>query len=261
MTVEIGIAVLFGLIFGSFLNVCIYRLPRDLSVAWPRSRCLACGHRIEAYDNIPVLSYLLLGARCRHCRSGISWRYPAVEILTAGLFGAGVWLWGPTAQAAKFALFAFLLIGMIFSDIETRLLPDEFTKGGIVAGLLIALVVPMKMGLMSVFVPQSWARYVSLLDAAVGAAVVSGAMWSLGYVFAKVRQKEGLGFGDVKMVAMIGAFQGVAPALMTVFLGCIGGTVLGMSYIYLAKKDFSTYELPFGSFLGVAAILISLWTR
>jgi leader peptidase (prepilin peptidase) / N-methyltransferase len=261
LTPEIVIAALFGLLFGSFLNVCIYRLPRDLSVVWPGSRCLACGHGIAAYDNIPVLSYFLLGARCRHCRCAFSWRYPAVEALTGALFGAGVWWWGPTPQAAKFALFAFLLVGMIFSDLETRLLPDEFTKGGIVAGLILSWLVPVKMGMMAVFVPQHLARLVPFLDAVAGAAVVSGAMWGIGYVFSKVRHKEGLGFGDVKMVAMIGAFQGLAPALMTVFLGCVGGTVLGLAYIYLAKKDFSTYEIPFGSFLGAAALGVAFWMR
>ncbi len=261
MTPEIVVAALFGLLFGSFLNVCIFRLPRDLSVVHPRSRCLACGHGIAAYDNIPVLSYFLLGARCRHCRSSIHWRYPVVEAVMAVLFGVGVWAWGPTAHAAKFALFAFLQVGMIFSDLETRLLPDEFTKGGLIAGLLFALFVPMKMGLMGVFLPQSWSRFFPLADAAMGAAVLSGSFWSIAYVYSKVRHKEGLGFGDVKMVAMIGAFQGVAPALMTVFIGCISGTVLGMGYVYFAKKDFGTYEIPFGSFLGAAALIVSVWTR
>ena len=261
MTLELLVAALFGLIFGSFLNVCIFRLPRDLSVVRPRSRCLDCGHGIAAYDNIPVLSYFLLGARCRHCRTAIHWRYPVVEALTAVLFGVGVWVWGPTAQAAKFALFACLQVGMIFSDLETRLLPDEFTKGGILAGLLIALLVPARLGIMGVFLPRSWERFFTLADAAAGAAVLSGAMWGIGYVFSKVRHKEGLGFGDVKMVAMIGAFQGIAPAVMTLFLGCIGGSVLSMGYIYLAKKDFATYEIPFGSFLGVAALIVSIWIR
>jgi leader peptidase (prepilin peptidase)/N-methyltransferase len=259
VTPEVIFAALFGLLFGSFLNVCIYRLPRDLSVVWPGSRCLACGHSIAPWDNIPVLGYVLLGGRCRHCRSAIYWRYPLVEALTAICFGAGVWFWGPTAQAGKFALFSFLLLGMIFADLETRLLPDEFTKGGLILGLLLSLFVPMKMGMMAVFLPQSWSRFFSLADAAVGAAFLSGAFWSLGYVFSKVRHKEGLGFGDVKMVAMIGAFQGVAPALMTAFIGCIGGSVIGLSYIYLAKKDFSTYEVPFGTFLGVAALAVAFW--
>ena len=261
MTFEVVIAALFGLLFGSFLNVCIHRLPRDLSVVWPGSRCLDCRHAISPRDNIPVLSFLLLGARCRHCRSSIHWRYPVVEALTAGLFGAGVWLWGPTPQAAKFGLFAFLLVGMIFSDLETRLLPDEFTKGGIIAGLVVALLVPIKSALMAVFLPRKWAPFVSLADAAIAAALVSGAFWGLAYLHGKVRDKEVLGFGDVKMVAMIGAFLGIAPTLITVTLGCVGGSVLGLAYIYLTKKDFSTYELPFGSFLGVSALLVSLWNR
>lgn len=261
MTPEIVFAALFGLLLGSFLNVCIYRLPRDLSVVWPGSRCLACGHAVEPRDNVPVLSFLWLRGRCRYCRSSIYWRYPVVEALTAALFAGGVWLWGPTAQAAKFALFAFLLVGMIFCDLETRLLPDEFTKGGLAAGLALSLFVPFKMGLMAVFLPERWARWVPIAEAALGAAIVSGAMLGLGYVFSKVRDKEGLGFGDVKMVAMIGAFLGIAPALMTVCIGCVSASVLGIGYIYLAKKDFSTYELPFGSFLGVSALVVAVWTR
>jgi len=261
ITLEIAIAALFGLLFGSFLNVCIFRLPRDLSVAWPRSRCLECNHRILARDNIPVLSYLLLGGRCRHCRSSIHWRYPVVEALTAALFAAGVSKWGPTPDAAKFALFAFLMVGMIFSDLETRLLPDEFTKGGIVAGLLLALVIPLPRELMMLFLPGEWRRFAGLADAAAGATLVSGAMWSVGYIYGKVREREGLGFGDVKMVAAIGAFLGLAPALMTVLIGCTVGTVLGLGYVWLAKKDLATYELPFGTFLGAAALVVAVFLQ
>jgi leader peptidase (prepilin peptidase) / N-methyltransferase len=259
MTLELAIAGLFGLLFGSFLNVCIYRLPRDLSVVWPGSRCLACNHRVAAQDNIPVLSFFLLGGRCRHCRSSIHWRYPVVEALTAALFVAGVWAFGPTPHAAKFAVFAFLMVGMIFSDLETRLLPDEFTKGGIVLGLALSIFIPVKMGLMAVFLPQKWGRLVPLADAAAGAALVSGALWGFAWVYGKVRHKDGLGFGDVKMVAMIGAFLGLAPALMTVLIGCLTGSVVGLIYIHLTKKDFDTYEIPFGSFLGAAALFVAIW--
>lgn len=261
MTLEVVIAVLFGLLFGSFLNVCIYRLPRDLSVVWPGSHCLECGHFLAASDNIPVVSYLLLGGRCRYCRTSIHWRYTLVEALTGLLFGLGVYLWGPTAQAAKFAVFAFLLMGMIFSDLETRLLPDEFTKGGIVLGILISLVVPMKMALAAVFLPRLWGPVASLADSLLGAAFVSGALWGLGAAYSKIREREGMGFGDVKMVAMIGAFLGLAPALMTMFVGCISASVLGLGYIFLTKKDLHTYELPFGTFLGVSALVVAVWAR
>lgn len=261
MTLEIFIAILFGLLFGSFLNVCIYRLPRDLSVVWPGSHCLDCGHFLAPRDNIPVVSYLMLGGRCRYCRTSIHWRYPLVESITAFLFGLGVYLWGPTPEAAKFALFAFLLVGMIFSDLETRLLPDEFTKGGIVLGLLVSLVVPMKMALAAVFLPHGWLPAASLIDSVLGAALMSGALWGLGAAYSMIRQREGMGFGDVKMVAMIGAFLGLAPALMTMFVGCISASVLGLGYIFLTKKDMHTYELPFGSFLGASALLVAVWAR
>ncbi len=247
---EIVVAALFGLVFGSFLNVCIHRWPRDLSIVRPGSHCTACGHSIRPYDNIPVFSYLLLQGRCRHCRSGIHWRYPLVEALTSILFAVAVAVWGPTPAALKFALFAFLQLGMIFSDLETRLLPDEFTKGGIVLGLIAA-----------VLAPQRSSIAFSLLDAAAGAAVCSGSLWAVGWLYSKIRHKEGLGFGDVKMVAMIGAFLGAGPALMALFLGCLLGSAVGLCYIYLAKKDAASYELPFGSFLGVAAIFVAVWMR
>ena len=198
-------------------------------VVWPGSRCLDCGHAIAACDNIPVLSYFLLGARCRHCRSSISWRYPVVEALTGSLVWRRRLVWGPTPQAAKFALFAFLLVGMIFADLETRLLPDEFTKGGIVAGPGISLLVPIKSALMAVFLAQKVCA-VCLADRS-GGGGRPGEWGLLGHRFihGKVRDKEVLGFGDVKMVAMIGAFHGIAPTLMTVTLVAWGAPSWGLA--------------------------------
>jgi len=259
--VTVLIAALAGLLLGSFLNVCVHRWPRDLSVVRPGSGCPRCSHGIAWYDNIPLLSFFALGGRCRHCLASIAWRYPLVEALTAALFAVGVLLWGPTLAAGKFALFAFLQLGMIFSDLETRLLPDQFTKGGILLGLAAAWLVPLRGGFFTWFAWLPDPRLNSLLDSALAAGAVSGALWLIGVIYSKVRAREGLGFGDVKMVAMIGAFLGLAPALMTVFLGCITGSALGLAYIAWKKKDASTYELPFGSFLGAAAIAVALWTR
>jgi leader peptidase (prepilin peptidase)/N-methyltransferase len=259
--IEIAIAVVFGLLFGSFLNVCIYRLPRDLSVVWPGSHCLSCSHTIAPYDNIPVLSYLLLRGRCRHCRSAIYWRYPVVEALTACLFGLGVWMWGPTGPALKFAVFAFLQVGMIFSDYETRLLPDEFTKGGIVLGLIASALVPLKPGIVSMLLPAGQDSRVisSLIESGFTAVFISVVLWVPGQIMSRIRKKEMLGFGDVKMVAMIGAFLGVMPVMATIFVACVAGTVVGVGYIWLSGKDLGTYELPFASFLGAAAILVALF--
>ncbi|MBK5292481.1 MAG: prepilin peptidase [Acidobacteriia bacterium] len=252
------IACIAGLLMGSFLNVCIYRLTRDLSVVWPGSHCINCGHPIAWFDNIPVASFLLLGARCRHCGTRISWRYPVVEALTAVLFMAGFLTFGPAPGAIKFAVFAFLLVGMIFSDLDQRILPDEFTKGGILAGFLLAFLVPLPQGLLSLLLRPIDPRWVSLIESALAAGFASGTLWLVGAIYSKVRHKEGLGFGDVKMVAMMGAFLGLPGTFAAVMLGCIAGSLIGLSYIHLAKKDAATYELPFGSFLGAAALLIVL---
>ncbi len=257
---EIALAALVGLLLGSFLNVCIYRWPRDLSVVLPGSHCVVCSHRIAWYDNIPVLSYLVLvpGRRCRHCRTSIPVRYAAVEALVAVLFGVAVWRWGMTGAAAKFAVFAFLQVGMVFTDLETRLLPDEFTKGGIVLGLAFAIFEPLRGGIGELLWRGApWVG--SLLEAGLGAVLTSGALWTMGWAYGKIRHRDGLGFGDVKMVAMIGAFLGLMGALATLMVGGIVATVAGLGYIYWAKKDASTFELPFGTFLGVAAISVALW--
>lgn len=259
--IEAALAFLFGLLIGSFLNVCIHRLPQDLSVVRPRSRCPACAHQIAWYDNVPLLSYLLLGGRCRHCGCRISWRYPLVELLTAGLFAGAVALHGPTADAAKLCLFSALQVGLVFSDLEELILPDEFTLGGLAAGLVLALFIPIEDSTAGVLlwlagVPAG-PRVQSLAEAALGAALPAGFLWLGGWLFEKIRHKEGLGFGDVKLVAMIGAFLGLRGALLTILTGSVLGSVVGLLFIKLTGKDAATYQLPFGTFLGIAAILVA----
>lgn len=261
MMVEAMFAAMFGLLFGSFLNVCIYRWTRDQSVVWPGSHCGTCGHPIHWYDNVPVASYIALGARCRHCRSAFSWQYPAVELLTGAAFFTAVYLAGPTYLAGKLAVFAWLQIGLIFADLDTRLLPDQFTKGGLALGFLFAVLAPGQQGLFRLLFTDAQPWIMSLMDSIFAAVFVSGALWLIGVLYSKVRKREGLGFGDVKMVAMIGAFLGFAPTLITIFAGSILGTVLGLGYIYLAKKDPATYHLPFASFLGAAALAVGFWQR
>jgi len=239
------IAGLFGLLIGSFLNVCIYRWPRDMSVVKPRSYCPGCEQTIAWYDNIPVLSYFLLGARCRQCEAGIHWRYPLVELLTFASFYWFALQYGATPQTIKFCAFAAILIGMIFTDLETLLLPDEFTLGGLVLGIAFSLFVRM---------PSSIFES-SLMESLVGAFVPSGILWFIGWAFEKLRHKEGLGFGDVKMIAMVGAFLGIRGALLTVILGSVLGSIAGLIYVKATSKDAGTYQLPFGTFLGVAALL------
>ncbi len=246
--IEAVLAALAGLLIGSFLNVCIFRLPRDLSVVRPRSFCPGCEKMIAWYDNIPVLSFLLLGGRCRHCKQRIPLRYPIVEISTAALFAVSVASLGPTLAAAKYCIFSAILITLIASDFADRILPDEFTKGGTAIGIVFAALVPMEPGFAMLFLPPTlgW-RWQSLAESALGAGFSSLMIWFVGWAYEKVRHREGLGFGDVKMIAMIGAS----------LVGSIGGLI----YIYIARKDASSYELPFGSFLGFAALVVAMYTQ
>ena len=257
------LALIIGLLIGSFLNVCIYRLPRDLSVMFPRrSFCPECEHQIAWYDNIPVLSYFLLGARCRHCRKPIPVRYPVVEAMTGLLFFTIVAALGPTAAAAKLCLLVALLIGLTFSDLEERILPDEMTIGGTVAGLVLAWLVPLQAGIARAILAAQGiyldARWTSVAEGVLGAALPAGFLWLGGLLFEKIRHKEGLGLGDIKMLAMIGAFLGTQATLLTLILGSVAGSVIGLIYIRATGKDASTYQLPFGTFLGLAGIVVAL---
>jgi leader peptidase (prepilin peptidase)/N-methyltransferase len=256
---EAILALLFGLLIGSFLNVCIYRWPRDLSVVKPRSHCTSCDKMIAWYDNVPVVSYLVLGGRCRYCRARILWRYPVVELATGALFFYWVYAHGVTALAIKMCVFSALLVGLIFSDLEERILPDEMTKGGIVLGLIFAWFVRVNdfsaMALLWLVGLQPPEKYHSLAESAMGAALPAFFLWGGGWLYEKVRHKEGLGFGDVKLIAMVGAFLGLHSALFTLLVGSIAGSLIGYSYIKLAHKDASNYELPFGTFLGIAALV------
>ena len=254
---EAALAACFGLIIGSFLNVCIHRMPRDESVVWPGSRCPVCRHGIAAYDNIPVLSWLLLGVQCRHCYARIHWRYPLVEGLTGVLFGLCVLTWGPTAEAGKFMAFTGLCVAMLFTDLETRLLPDELTLGGLGLGLVLNALIPQQ-GIFFSYILASWPAWaVSVLDAGVGAAFGAGSFWAVAEVYARVRGREGLGLGDVKMVGMLGAFLGLMGVMAAILVGCVAGSVLGMVWIWVRRHEAKNYELPFGTFLAAAGIVIA----
>ena len=257
---EAALAALAGLLIGSFLNVCIYRLPLDLSVVTPRSFCPACDQPIAWYDNVPVFSYLALRGRCRKCGARIRLRYPIVELLTGAAFFAAVWMLGPTAAAIKFCVYAAILITLIFSDLEERILPDEFTLGGAVAGVIFAGFVPFDWGIMRLLLMRvDSPRLASMAESLFAAVFCGGALWTVGFLYEKLRHREGLGFGDVKMVAMIGAFLGLQGALMTLIAGSLLGAVVGLCYIWFTGKDASTYELPFGTFLGAAALAVGFF--
>lgn len=277
---EAILALLFGLLIGSFLNVCIYRWPRDLSVVKPRSHCVACERTIAWYDNIPLVSFVVLGGRCRHCRARISFRYPLVELATGLLFFYWFYTAGhsaaavkasvlkpvveglTTAAAVKMSVLSALLVGLTFSDLEERILPDEMTLGGLLAGLVFAYFVPMERFLKPIISMVAGIRMSlkvdSLAEAALGAGLPAFFLWGGGWLYEKVRHREGLGFGDVKLIAMVGAFLGLRGALLTLILGSLAGSVVGYTYIKLTHKDVSTYELPFGTFLGLAAIVTTL---
>jgi leader peptidase (prepilin peptidase)/N-methyltransferase len=260
--IEATLALLFGLLIGSFLNVCIHRWPRGRSVVRPRSHCVRCRKTIAWYDNVPVLSYLLLRGRCRYCGKHISLRYPAVEFFTGVMFFYFVWRLGPGPAALKMCVFGAILIALIFSDLEKRILPDELTLGGTLIGLAFALFVPMRdessMGLFWLMGLNLSGRILWLCQAAVGAAVPAFFLWGGGWLYLKIRHREGLGFGDVKLMVMIGAFLGLQATLTTLLTGSIAGSLISLLYIWIAKKDAASYELPFGTFLGAAALAVAV---
>lgn len=259
---EIALGLVAGLLIGSFLNVCIYRWPRDLSVVRPRSHCPACERTIAWYDNIPLASYLLLRGRCRHCQARIGLRYPAVELITALLFGYFLWRFGLTLTGAKYCVLSAILVALVFSDLEELILPDEFTLGGVVIGLIFAALVPVPDIVAHAIASLSdlplGKRTLSIAEAVLGIVVPSGSLWLGGFLFEKIRHKEGLGLGDVKMIAMVGAFLGIRGALLTLIAGSVLGSVVGLLYIKITRQDAATYQLPFGTFLGIGAIGVAL---
>jgi len=280
----------FGLIFGSFLNVCIYRLPRNLSVVMPGSACPHCQRPIRFYDNVPVLSWIFLLGRCRNCKAPISPRYLVVELLTGGLFLACYAYFGFTPATLKYCTFGFLLLGLIFTDAETMLLPDKLTLTGLGLGLLFSLVVPVNdlasqlvPGLISMPVSSdvSW-RLLSLLDSALGAVAGASFIYGVGAIYLRARGVEGMGLGDVKLMAMVGAFLGVKLTIFTIFAASIAGSIFGLSTVLAvwmkrtrrrmarnhesrvlarrrgwdsARIALRRHQMPFGVFLGSMAIV------
>lgn len=267
-----------GLVFGSFLNVCISRIPRDLSIVAPRSFCPHCQAPIGWRDNLPVLSWIFLKGRCRHCRQRISWRYPAVELLTAALFAVSYASFGFTWMTVKACVFCFLLVGLIFMDAETGLLPAEFTYAGIALGLLLAWVAPVDASgtvfLTSAFEWHGLAtgRGLSSLDSAL-AAIVGAGFFHLAWAgYYLVRKRDGLGFGDIAMAAMAGAFLGLKLTVLVILLSPILATLYAFGSLFLRPSaapiphasespvqspanSFLWREVPFGVFLGLSALV------
>jgi leader peptidase (prepilin peptidase)/N-methyltransferase len=257
----IGVFVfLFGLVIGSFLNVCIVRIPGHKSVVMPASACTRCGSEIRPYDNIPVISWLLLRGKCRFCQAPISAMYPAVEFLTAVLFLGCYAAFGLTPEAFKWAAFSALMIVLVFTDLRERLLPDVVNYTGLCIGLIVSFFAPPMDGTANLIASRLFASappapVLSFADALLGAVIGSGLLWLVSEAYFRLRGREGMGLGDVKMMLMAGAFLGVKRTLLTIFAGSLLGSILGIAFI-LAKRKGSDYELPFGTFLGMAALLV-----
>jgi leader peptidase (prepilin peptidase) / N-methyltransferase len=278
-----------GLSFGSFLNVCIYRLPLGLSVVKPRSACPRCKHPIAFYDNLPVLSWLILRGRCRNCNAGISARYLFIELLNGGLFLACYAYFGLTLAMLKYCLFGFLLLGLIFTDAETKLLPDKLTLPGLVLGIFFSLLVPVH-DLASQFLPgvlnlpfsdDIAFRVLSLIDSLLGAAIGASFIYGAGAIYLRWRGTEGMGFGDVKLMAMVGGFLGIKLTILTIFAASIAGSLFGLTTVLVvwmkrthrfmrrlanaqaarrrawqsAQMVYRYYQMPFGVFLGSMALV------
>ena len=246
---------LVGLAIGSFLNVCIFRLPKRASVVTPGSSCPSCGHRLSWKENIPVVSYLQQRARCRHCQGRISWIYPVVEVSTACLFMGLFLRFGTSPPFFVNAFFFSALIVLMVIDLNERILPNRLTIGGTLAGLACA---PFQAG--EILGVSGGDYRAAFLFSVAGSALGGGTLWLVAELYYRVRKEEGLGFGDVKMMFMVGAFVGWRFVWPIIFLGSILGTVIGGTYIYILRKG-GRYELPYGSFLGIAAIIIVFWVR
>lgn len=255
------VAAVFGLAVGSFLNVCIFRVPRDLSVVRPRSFCPSCEMPVAWYDNFPVLSYLLLRGRCRHCKNSFGLPYLFVEITTAVTFVAVVSIYGVSVAAAKWIIYECVLIILFWTDWQERILPDEFTIGGSIVGLLFALLVHVRSLFGEIFLSQHGWRTQSLANAIVGGLFASLPMWLLALLYQKLRGREGLGFGDVKLLLLLGIFLGPENALSALTVGATTGALFGIAMVLRSREEGWSYALPFGSFLALAGYLVPLFAR
>ncbi|MCM3901250.1 MAG: prepilin peptidase [Pyrinomonadaceae bacterium] len=261
------IAGAFGAVIGSFLNVVVHRLPLEESVAFPSSKCPSCSKEIAFYDNVPVLSYVLLGGRCRSCKTRISVRYPAVELLTALLFVAVTWRTGVTPALPFDLIFVSALVALVFIDAEHMILPNAITYPGMVSALVARVAIPYLVGaphfddlpglMNGTFAGWPvWAA--SLGGALIGALIGGGSLWLMGWLWEKLRGVEAMGLGDVKMMFMVGAYFGWRLTILTIFLGVFSGSLIGILLMARQGKKDMQMLLPFGIFLGIGSILALL---
>jgi leader peptidase (prepilin peptidase) / N-methyltransferase len=251
------IAGLFGTIFGSFLNVVIHRLPREESIVFPSSHCPSCGVAIRPYDNIPVLSYIFLGGRCRACKSSISLRYPAVELLTGILWTLVALHAGPSLILPFDLIFVTAIVALIFIDAEHMILPNAITYPGLIFALIARLIVPNLDGLSPLLYGPliTWPNWaISLVGAIIGALIGGGSLYLTGWVWEKLRNVEAMGLGDVKMMFMVGAYLGWRLTILTIFFSVIAGSLAGILLMIKRGERDMQMLLPFGIFLGLGAI-------
>ncbi len=224
-----------GLCVGSFLNVCIVRLPLGRTVLWGRSHCPRCQRQIRAWENLPLVSWIALAGRCAGCKAAISPQYPLIELVTGLLFAGGAWLYGPTLLLVARLIFASAMVVLFMIDLQHRILPNVITLPGVVVGLAFSVVLPP-----------------GIRDALIGAAACSLLLFGMGELVSRVLGKEALGFGDVKMIAMMGAFLGWQMTLVALFLASFLGSVIGVGLVAITRDR--DYQIPLGSFLAIGAL-------
>jgi leader peptidase (prepilin peptidase)/N-methyltransferase len=242
------IVFMFGACLGSFLNVCIYRIPAELSVVKPRSRCPKCMTNLAWKDNIPIFGWIFLGGKCRYCKAPISARYPAVELLTAVLFTL-VWLRFPYPESLLFMPYWLLVFGLVlgtFVDIDEMWLPDRCTIGGMIAGGILSFLIPSMHGVDG--------HLAGLVHSLVGMGFGFGLFWSISFFGRLILKKDAMGFGDVKLMGALGAFFGFESIVFITFVSSLLGAVIGISCILFGKKEWQS-KIPFGPYIALAAII------
>lgn len=238
--IELAMAAVLGLVFGSFVNVVIHRLPRNESVVWPRSRCPACHHALTLWENLPVLSFVLLAGRCRECRGSISWRYPLVELACGFTATVAVMVLGVSTAALGAGLFVIVLLAVAWIDAEHRIIPNQLSIALLVIGLGVRGLSAEAIG-------------IALVGAVMGFSALAAVAWG----YRRVRGVDGLGGGDIKLAAGLGAFLGPPGLLLTVMLAALVGSVIGIALVASGRGSRFT-ALPFGSFLAPAAVVVMI---
>ncbi len=237
-SVMVVYSALFGLALGSFMNVCIYRIPLKKSIVSPPSSCPNCGERIRFYDNIPLISYLLLLGKCRHCSNPLAWHYPLVEALT-GLLSVALFIrYGLSYQYFLYLLFTSVLVTISFIDLHHKIIPDVLSLSGIVVGLAAS------------FMPGT----ISWLDSLIGIIAGGGSLFLVAFVYERITGREGMGGGDIKLLAMIGAWLGWRQLYLVVLISSLVGAIVGITFLLMAGKGFRV-RIPFGPFLSLGAMV------